>query len=78
MPGGGDAVRGGVQEKDNRSATFILGEVDGSNSVQGVRGGYVAWVAGVTHAYVAWEGSIGGIELGSHGPCGGTEETQDV
>ena len=50
MTGSGDAVRGGVREKDDGSATFVPGEAEGSDPVQGVQEVDGTWVAGRTHA----------------------------
>ena len=49
MPGGRDAVRGGVKEKYDVSSTFVPEEAEGSNPVQGVRGVDGSRVAGGTH-----------------------------
>ena len=57
-----------MPDKDDRSGNFVPVEAEGSDSVQGVRGGDVAQVAGRTHAYTSWEGSRGEAMLGSHGP----------
>ena len=68
MPGSGDAVGGGVMEKDDGSGTFVPGEADGLASVQVLWGVDVAWFTGGKHAHTAWAVSGGGTALGSHAP----------
>ena len=68
MPGGRDAVGGGVREKDNGSGAFVTGEAEGSDSVHVVQEVNVARVADGTHADIAWERSGGWAALGIHGP----------
>ena len=77
MPGGGDSVGGGLQEKDDGRGPFVLGEAAGSGLEQGVRGVDVDQVAGGTHSDAEWEGSGGETVLGSHGPWQRTAEIQD-
>ena len=67
-PGGRGAIGGGIREKNDRSGDFVRGEAAGSDSVQGVWGGYGSWVAGGTHAKISWEGIRGKKELVSHVP----------
>ena len=77
MPGGGDAFGCGVYDKDYGRGTFGLGEAEGLDLVQGVRGGDGAWVAGGTHGDTAWEGSRVETALGIHGLQQGTTDVQD-
>ena len=77
MPGGVDAVGGGVWEKDDRREALVPGEAEGSDPVQGVWGGDVAWVAGGKYSDAAWGGSGGEMDLGSHGPWKGTADILD-
>ena len=39
MPGGGYPVRGGVRTTDDRRGTLLLGAIEGTGIVQGLRGG---------------------------------------
>ena len=75
VPGRGDTVRGGVREKDDGRVTFVLGEAEGLDTVQSVRGGDGSWVADGTHAYSVWEGSRGEMELVIYAPW---QETSDI
>ena len=77
MPRDEDAVGGGVWETDDGRGTFVPGEAEGSDLVQGVWGGDGAWAAGGTHGNTAWEVSGGETALGSHGPRQGTADLQN-
>ena len=68
MPGGGGAVRGGIQEKDYGCRTFIPGEAVGLDSLHGVQGVYGARVSVGANSYTAWEVIRGGAALGIHVP----------
>ena len=50
MTGGGFEVGGELQEKYDRSGTFLSGETERSGTVQGVWGGDSAWVARCKYA----------------------------
>ena len=75
MPGGRDLVGGGVRERDDGRWPFLPGSVEGKGAVQGVRGGYVAWVNVGAHMDTTWAGRGWNMKLGSHTPC---QETADV
>ena len=68
VSGGEDAFGRGVQDKDDGSGKFVPEEVEGSDSVQGVRGGDGSEVAGGTHVDTGWETSGGETLLGKKFP----------
>ena len=55
VPDRGDAVGGGVQEKDYRRGAFVPGEASGLDSVQVVWGVDGNRVSGMTYADTIWE-----------------------
>ena len=77
MPGGGDAVGGGVREKYDGSGTFVPVEAVGLDSLQVVKVGDGDWVADKTHADTAWDGNGDDKALGRHGPRLITSYIQD-
>ena len=77
MPGGRNAVGGGIRETDDGTGAFILGEASGSDSVHGLQGGVWDRVDGGTHAATTWEGSGRETALGSHIPWWGATYLQD-
>ena len=77
MPGGGNAVGGGVQETYDGSGAFLLGEVVVLGKVHGVWGGYGARVSGGPYSDAAWECSGWETALGKHSPWWGSTYLQD-
>ena len=66
MPGGRNAVEGGIRETDDGSGSFLPGEEAGLGTVQGVQGGDGTRVAGGPYADTEWEGSGWETSLGNH------------
>ena len=77
MPGGGNAVGGGVQETYDGSGAFLLGEVVVLGKVHGVWGGYGARVSGGPYSDAAWECSGWETALVKHSPWWGSTYLQD-
>ena len=67
MPGGRNAVGGGLQDTDDRSGAFLLREAAGSGTVHVVQGGDGDRVDGSPYADAAREGNRWETELGNHG-----------
>ena len=67
VPGGGNAVGGGMREMDDGSGAFLPIEAAGSGTVHRLQEGYGAQVAGGPFADTSWEGSGWETELGNHG-----------
>ena len=54
MPGGEDPVGGGIWVTDDGRGTFLLGALEETGAVQGVRGGYGNWIDGRAHEDTTW------------------------
>ena len=63
MPGGGDPVGGGVRAKDDSRGTLLSGAIEGTGTVQRVRGGYGGGIFGGEQDNTAWASGRGETEM---------------
>ena len=63
MPGGGYPVGGGVRATDDRRGNFLPVAAEGTDALQGVRGGYGGLIDFRAHEDTTWASCRGEIEL---------------